>query len=54
MIVLIAGVHRGSLAALAYARSLSRDVTAVHVSIDPEEAQKVGRSGISTAKAPAW
>lgn len=41
VIVLIAGVHRGTLAALAYARSLSADVTAVHVSIDPLEAQRV-------------
>jgi hypothetical protein len=37
----ISGVHRGTLAALHYARILSNDVTAVHVSIDPEEAEKV-------------
>jgi amino acid transporter len=41
VIVLIAGVHRGSLSALSYASSLSSDVTAVHVSIQPGEAQKV-------------
>jgi len=41
VIVLVAGVHRGSLAALAYACSLSADVTAVHISIDDSEAQKV-------------
>ena len=41
IIVLLAGVHRGSLAALAYARSLGPDVTAVHVSIDPEESKKI-------------
>ena len=41
VVVLIAGVHRGSLAALTYARSLSEDVTSVHVSIDPAESQKV-------------
>lgn len=41
IVVLIAGVHRGSLAALAYARSLGPDVTAVHVSIDPEESARV-------------
>jgi hypothetical protein len=41
VVVLIAGVHRGSLAALAYARSLSTDVTAVHVSTDPVESKKV-------------
>lgn len=41
VIVLIAGVHCGSLTALDYARSLSSDVTAVHVSIDPHETRKV-------------
>jgi len=41
VIVLIAGVHRGSLAALDFARSMSADVTAVHVSIDLLESQKV-------------
>jgi ABC-type proline/glycine betaine transport system ATPase subunit len=37
----ISGVHRGSLAALRYARTLSEDITAVHVSIDLDEAKKV-------------
>jgi amino acid transporter len=41
VVVLMAGVHRGSLAALAYARSLSEDVTSVHVSTDPLESKKV-------------
>ncbi len=41
VVVLIAGVHRGSLAALTYARTLSEDVTSIHVSIDPIESQKV-------------
>lgn len=41
VIVLIAGVHRGSLAALTYARTLTEDVTSIHVSIDPVESQKV-------------
>lgn len=41
VILPISGVHRGSLAALRYASSLSDDVTAVHVSIDPEETEKV-------------
>jgi amino acid transporter len=41
VILPISGVHRGSLAALRYARALSDDVTAVHVSIDPSEASKV-------------
>jgi hypothetical protein len=34
-------VHRGSLQALNYARSLSDDVTAVHVSIDPTDTEKL-------------
>jgi hypothetical protein len=41
IIVLIAGVHRGSLQALSYAESLGPDVTAVHVSIDEKETDKV-------------
>ena len=41
VILFIAGVHKGSLTALKYARSLSSDITAVHVSIDPKETQKV-------------
>jgi amino acid transporter len=41
VILPIAGVHRGTLAALDYARSLSPDVTAVHVSIDAAEAERL-------------
>ena len=41
ILVLVAGVHRGTLAALAYARSISPDVTAIHVSTDPMESEKV-------------
>jgi hypothetical protein len=37
----LSGVHRGTLAALSYARSLSNDVTAVYVSNDPNEAEKL-------------
>ena len=37
----IGGVHRGTLAALRYASSLSDDVTAVHISINPEETEKI-------------
>ncbi|HEX2998354.1 MAG TPA: APC family permease, partial [Anaerolineales bacterium] len=37
----LSGVHQGTLAALRYARMLSDDVTAVHVSIDSEETEKV-------------
>lgn len=41
VIMPISGVHQGTLAALRYARMLSDDITAVHVSIDPAEAEKV-------------
>jgi amino acid transporter len=41
VIMPISGVHRGTLAALRYARSVSDDVTAVHVSTDPDEADKL-------------
>jgi hypothetical protein len=41
VIIPLAGVHRGTLEALRYARSLSDDITAVHVSIDPAEAEAV-------------
>jgi len=41
VILLISGVHRGSLAGLRYARNLSDDITAVHVSIDPDEAARI-------------
>jgi hypothetical protein len=36
VILPVSGVHRGTLHALRFARSLSNDVTAVHVSIDPD------------------
>lgn len=37
----VSGIHQGALEALRYAKLLSDDVTAVHVSIDPEETEKV-------------
>jgi amino acid transporter len=43
VILPISGVHRGTLAALHYARSISADVTAVHVPIDPAEAEGLRR-----------
>jgi amino acid transporter len=43
VIIPLAGVHRGTLAALRYARKLGDDITAVHVSIDPDEASKLER-----------
>ena len=41
VIMPVSGVHQGSLVALHYARMLSDDVTAVHVAIEPVEAEKV-------------
>lgn len=41
VIMPISGVHRGSLAALRYALTLSDDITAVHVSVDPDEAEQI-------------
>jgi amino acid transporter len=41
VIMPLSGVHRGTLAGLRYARTLSNDVTAVHVCIDPEAAERV-------------
>jgi amino acid transporter len=41
VIVPIAGVHRGVLEALNYARLLSHDVTAVYVETDPQETERV-------------
>jgi amino acid transporter len=41
IILPISSIHQGTMAALRYAQMLSDDVTAVHVSIHPEEAEKV-------------
>ena len=41
VLLLVSNVHRGSLNALHYARMLSDDVTAVHVSMDPEQSHSV-------------
>jgi amino acid transporter len=43
VIMPISGIHQGTLEALRYAKLLSDDVTAVHVSIDPSETDKVQR-----------
>ena len=43
ILVPISNVHQGTLAALRYARALSDDVTAVHISIEPEDTEKVRR-----------
>jgi len=54
VIVPISTVHRGSLAALDYARSLSSDVTAIHVSIDRPRPKRCEPSGRSGATACGW
>ncbi|MFI4942673.1 MAG: APC family permease [Burkholderiales bacterium] len=41
VILAVSGVHRGTVAGLHYARSLSEDVTAVYVATDPEAATAV-------------
>ncbi len=41
VILPIGGVHRGTLIALRYARALTDDITAVHVSIDPEDTARI-------------
>jgi len=41
VILPLSGVHRGTLLALRYAHLLSDDVTAVHVSIDSAEAERI-------------
>ncbi len=43
VLLLVSTVHRGTWQALTYARRLSDDVTAVHVSLEPEESEKVRR-----------
>jgi amino acid transporter len=41
VIVPVAGIHRGTLEALQYARTLSDDITAVHILLDPEQRETV-------------
>lgn len=41
VIMPVSGIHKGALEALRYAKLLSDDVTAVHVSVDPTETEKV-------------
>lgn len=41
VIMPVSGVHQGTLSALRYARMLSNDVTAVHVTVEPADAEKV-------------
>jgi amino acid transporter len=41
VIVPVSNVHKGTLAALRYARMLSDDVTAVHIAMEPDDTEKV-------------
>jgi amino acid transporter len=41
VIMPVSGIHQGALEALRYAKLLSDDVTAVHISLDPLETEKV-------------
>ena len=41
VIMPVSGVHQGTLAALHYARRLSDDITAVHVLVEPADAEKL-------------
>lgn len=41
VVIPISGVHRGIVDAVAYARSISRDVTAVYVELEPGRGEKV-------------
>ncbi|HET7011997.1 MAG TPA: hypothetical protein VFI11_14555 [Anaerolineales bacterium] len=43
ILVPVNGLHQGTLTALRYAQSLSTDVTAVHVSLDPAETEALNR-----------
>ena len=53
VVVLIAGVHRGSLIALTYAQTLSADVTAVHVSVDPQDPESAEKMESVRRRGPA-
>jgi amino acid transporter len=48
VVVPVSGMHRGTLAALRFARSLSSDVTAVVVDVEPSSTERVAE------KWPAW
>jgi amino acid transporter len=41
VLVPISGIHQGTLAALRYARMLSEDITAVHISMEPTDTEQV-------------
>jgi amino acid transporter len=41
VIMPVSGIHRGTLEALRFANTLSNDITAVHVCIDPKDREKI-------------
>jgi amino acid transporter len=43
IIVPISGVHKGTLTALRYARSLSKDITAVYIAIDENQTKRINQ-----------
>jgi hypothetical protein len=43
VIMPVSAIHQGTLQALDYALSVSRDVTVVHISMDPEQTEKLRR-----------
>jgi amino acid transporter len=47
VIMPISGIHQGTLEGLRYAKLLSDDVTAIHVSIEPDETEKIRRKWIA-------
>jgi hypothetical protein len=42
----VSGVHSGTLEALRYAQTLSDDITAIHISVDPVETEKVTKKWV--------
>ena len=43
VVVPVSGVHRGTIDAMAYAQSISRDVTVVYVELDPGSGQQISK-----------
>jgi hypothetical protein len=41
VIVPMSSVHRGTLAALRYARTLSQDITAIHIAVEPADRERI-------------
>ena len=41
VIILVGGVHQGTLAAIRFAHTIAEDITAVHIATDPQEAESV-------------